>query len=103
MKLPAFLQPHIAEIIPREKSGPMGADWGEAYKVGGYLQEKKELIKDKEGDEVVSSSQFFTSNVIRPEKGSKLIFDDIEHEVIAVSVVRSAMSGGHSHSVIYLE
>jgi len=102
MKLPDIVQPHTVTIEEYEGEGAYGPQYSDSYEVNGYYQEENKYIRNDEGDEVTSSSQFFTSADIKPPQKSKLTFDGNENEVMTTSVKRNAITGKISHVQVML-
>lgn len=103
MKLPKFLQPDIVEVHEYEGNSVDGPQYSDAYEVEGYLEESRTYVRNTNGDEVVSSSQFYTSEEIEPPPKSKLTFNGREYIVITTSRNRNAMTGELNHIEVALE
>lgn len=101
MKL--FVKPHTATLKQLESSGSLGPNFGEEIELEGFFEETRELVRDQDGDEVVSSSRFFTGDLVRPKTGSLLEFDGVEHDVISYDLHRSILNGEHAYTVVNLQ
>ena len=103
MKLPQFVQPHVVTIEPYEGEGAYGPIYGDTYTIKGYYVEKEEYSRNDDGDEVLSSSQLYTSENITLQKKSKLTFESNTKEVLTTNRNFNAMTGQHSNSVVMLK
>lgn len=103
MKLPKFVQPHTVAIEEYEGAGAYGPTFADSYDCQGYFQQERKYVRGDEGDEIVSSCQFFTSDNIDPPGQSKVTFDGKEYIVISSSPKTSAIGGKHSHTEVYME
>ena len=101
--LPKFLQNDEASIEEYGGSSAYGPEYSDPYSVEGYMEESRTYVRNENGDQVVSSAQFFTSEEISPPPQSKLNFDGSEHIVITVSTNRNAVTGEENHVEIALE
>ena len=102
MKLPKAAQPHTVTIKEYEGDGAYGPTYSDSYEVQGYFQQEREVVKDQEGNEIVSDAQFFTSEDIEPPTESIVTFNDIEHEVISISPKYNALNGQKSHTEVVM-
>ena len=110
MKLPKAAQPHTVAIKEYEGDGAYGPIFSEPYEVQGYFQQERKVVKDQEGNEVVSDAQFFTSENIRPPTESLVYFpltedkleENTQHEVVSVSPKTNAMTGQKSHTEVVM-
>lgn len=103
MKIPQFVQPHTVEIEPYEGEGTYGIVYGTPFNSTGYYVDKKEYIRDDDGDEVVSSSQYYTSEDLDIKTKSKLTFNGNTKEVLGINKNYNAMTGQHSNTVVMLK
>lgn len=103
MKLPKFVQPHTVDVQEYNGDTTYGPDYSDSYEVEGYFQNTRKYIRDDEGDEVVSESQFYTSEDIDLPKKSIVTFDGIDHEVITTSRKTNALIGKLTHVEVALE
>ena len=101
MRLPQSIQPNTATIQKYEGDGAYGPTYADPIEVKGYFQQKEKMIRDDEGDEVVSMSQFYTGKDIDVPKGSILTFNG-EHIVQTTSRKLNALTGQFSHLQIWL-
>ena len=110
MKLPKAAQPHTVTIKDYEGDGAYGPTYSDPYEVQGYFQQEREVVKDQDGNEVVSDAQFFTSEDIEPPPESLIYFplteEELEkntkHEVISISTKYNALTGQKSHTEVVL-
>lgn len=102
MKLPKAAQPHKVSIKEYEGDGAYGPIYSNPYEIKGYFQQERKVVKDQDGNEVISDAQFFTSEDIEPPTESIVTFKDIEHEVISVSHKVNAMTGQNSHTEVVM-
>ena len=102
MKLPKAAQPHTVTIKDYEGDGAYGPTYSDPYEVQGYFQQEREVVKDQEGNEVVSDAQFFTSEDIEPPTESIATFNGVEHEVISISPKYNALTGQKSHTEVVM-
>ena len=102
MKLPKVAQPHTVEVKDYEGDGAYGPTYSDPYEVQGYFQQEREVVKDQEGNEIVSDAQFFTSEDIEPPPESVVTFNDTEHEVISISPKYNALTGQKSHTEVVM-
>ena len=101
MKL--IMKPHTATLKPLESSGSLGPSFGDEKELEGFFEETRELVRDQQGDEVVSSSRFFTNELVRPKTGSILEFDGVEHDVIGYDLHRNILNGEYAYTVVNLQ
>jgi len=102
MKLPKALQPHeviIKSYLGNSASGPIYAD---PFTVNGYFQETHKLVENDEGDEVMSNSQFFTSEHLDIEAKSQITYKDKKYDVITTSTKTNALTGLTTHMSIHM-
>ena len=102
MKLPKAAQPHTVSIKEYEGDGAYGPIYSDPYEVQGYFQQERKVVKDQDGNEVVSDAQFFTSEDIEPPTESIATFNGIEHEVIEYSPKVNALTGQNSHTEVVM-
>jgi hypothetical protein len=102
MKLPDYLQRMEVTVKPKLSDGAHGPIYDNKYQINGYFQEERELVRDDEGDEVVSNSQLFTSEKIDLKKGSIITFEGNEHTVMRTSQKRNAMTGKFHHTQVWM-
>ena len=102
MKLPKAAQPHTVTIKDYEGDGAYGPTYSDPYEVQGYFQQEREVVKDQEGNEVVSDAQLFTSEDIKPPPESIITFNGVEHEVISISPKYNALTGQKSHTEVVM-
>ncbi|MGW6498550.1 hypothetical protein [Nonomuraea angiospora] len=57
--IPPFLLRHVVLIEPFEGSGPFGAEYGEQAPVRCFVEERRKLVRDAEGAEVVSETTVY--------------------------------------------
>lgn len=57
--LPVFLLRHSVLIEPFEGEGPYGPEYGEQTAVACFVDEKRRLVRDAQGAEVVSETTFY--------------------------------------------
>ena len=103
MKLPKFLQPNEATVEEYQGDSAYGPEYADPYQIEGYMEEDNKLVRNSDGDEVVSSSQFFTSEDVEPPEDSKLTFEGTEHKVISSNKQRNALTGKINHVQINLK
>ena len=102
MKLPKAAQPHTVTIKEYEGDGAYGPTYSDPYEVKGYFQQERKLVKDDEGNEIVSDAQFFTSEDIEPPPESIITFNGVENEVISISPKYNALTGQKSHTEVVM-
>lgn len=103
MKLPKFLQPDEATIEEYEGDTAYEPEYADPYGLEGYMEESRTYVRNDDGDQVVSSSQFFTSEEVDPPPKSKFNYDGKEYIVITVSKNKNALTGEQNHVEIALE
>ena len=110
MKLPKAAQTHTVKAKKYKGDGAYGPTYSEPFEIQGYFQQERKLIKDDEGDEIVSDSQFYTSeNIDLPQK-SLLYFpleneeleENEKHEVVSTSPKHNALTGQKSHTEVVM-
>ncbi|OUC99319.1 hypothetical protein [Streptosporangium minutum] len=57
--LPAWLLVHQVLVEPAEGEGPFGPEYGDAVTVRCFVDEKRRLVRDAEGSEVVSETTVY--------------------------------------------
>lgn len=57
--IPAFLLRHTAVIEPYEGSGGLGDVYGDPVTVRGFADDKRRLVRDATGEQVVSETTFY--------------------------------------------
>lgn len=103
MKLPKFMQPDTAIIKKYKGEGVNGPQYEDGITITGYYEQKREIVKDDDGNEIISSSKFYTSEDIAIPTQSILIFNSIEDEVIKIDRHRSSLTGQLNHIEVLLK
>ena len=102
MKLPKAAQPHTVEVKDYEGDGAYGPTYSDPYEVQGYFQQEREVVKDQEGNEIVSDSQFYTSEDVEIPKESIITFNGIENEVVSTAPKYNALTGQKSYTEVVM-
>lgn len=103
MKLPKFVQPHTVEIKPKEDDGAYGPIYGDVFESTGYFVEKEKLVRDDEGNEVISSSQYYTSDDIDLKQDSEITFNGRTEKVMKTQRYYDALTGKLSNVQVMLQ
>ena len=83
--LPAWTQPHTATIRAYLGSGGMGATYADPAAVPCFAEDEHRLVRDRDGEERVSSSQVTLGfDVVAPVGSMVSVWGMPEREVIAV-------------------
>ncbi|MFB4294795.1 hypothetical protein ACBI99_44700 [Nonomuraea sp. ATR24] len=59
MALPEHLKRHTVTVQPYLGAGPTGSVYGAPFSRRGYAEDKRQLVRDAAGDEVVSEATFY--------------------------------------------
>jgi len=62
--------------------GPYGPSYGSPYEVRCYFEKKLDLVRDSNGQEIVSSARAFMSADYEPPPKSIITFEGVDYEVI---------------------
>lgn len=103
MKLPKSAQPHTATIKPYLGSSAYDPQYGDEFKSTGYYVQKNRLTKDDEGNEVLSGSQYYTSDDINLKQQSEITFKNNTETVIKTNRYSNALTGKLSNVEVMLE
>lgn len=103
LKLPKSVQPHTFTAQPYEGSGAYGPIFGTEFEFQGYYASEKEYIRNDEGDELISSSQIYTSEDLDLPQKSLVNFEGNDEEVMTVNKYYNAMTGKHSNTKVMLK
>jgi len=104
VKLPRFLQPDTVSVKEYQGDSAYGPSYKDPYELEGLLEKTRKFVRNDEGDQVVSESQFYTSEDREPPPQSKLIEEDgTEHIIIKASPQKNALTGKINHTEIVLE
>ena len=101
-KLPAYMQQNEVTVEVYEGDGAYGPIYSDPVTISCYYQQKNEKVLDDEGDEIISSSQFFTSSGLDMKKGSKVTFEGNTNKVMTTSEKRNALTGKVHHQQVWL-
>lgn len=83
--LPAWTQPHAATIRAYLGSGGMGSTYAAPVAVPCFAEDEHRLVRARDGEERVSSSQVTLGfDVVAPVGSMVSVWDQPEREVIAV-------------------
>ncbi|MDX3065396.1 hypothetical protein PV518_25005 [Streptomyces sp. ND04-05B] len=86
MKLPGFLLRHEVTVEAKEGEGPYGPTYAAPVTVRCFVEQKTRLVRNAEGDEVVSSSTVFCqldALAQPPPKSRVTLADGTKTKVIA--------------------
>jgi len=102
MKAPKFLFPHSAKY--REEGGAYG-DWGEWQDIKDcYMEYKRELVRDDEGDEIVSeATMYLPADGPEISTESQVEYDGDQRLVISTQKHDNALTGQTNHIEVVLE
>ncbi|MET7333275.1 hypothetical protein [Nonomuraea sp. NPDC005650] len=83
--VPAWLLRHTVLVEPFEGSGPIGAEYGEQTPVRCLVEEKRRLVRDAEGAEVVSETTFYAplGTVCPPESRVTLPSGRVTYAIVS--------------------
>lgn len=85
MPLPNWSQPHTATIRALVGSGGMGSTYADAVTVPCFAEDEHRLVRDRDGEERVSSSQITLGFDVAAPVGSLVsVWGLPEREVIAI-------------------
>lgn len=84
-ELPAFLLRHTVQIEPFEGDGPYGPEYGEQVTERAFVDEKRKLVRDAEGAEVVSETTVYMRLAATCPAGSRVTVDGRTTYAIASS------------------
>ena len=103
MRLPKTLQPHT--IIIKEYKGSSAYEdlYDEPYEIDGYMEESRTFVRNDEGDQVISNSQFFTSEDVYIPPKSIIKYNNREYIVITTQRHTNALTGKLAHVEVVLE
>lgn len=74
--IPGFLLRHTVTVEPFEGEGPFGTTYGAPVEVRCFVDEKRQLVRNNEGSEVVSSTTVYMPlNTVCPV-GSRVTVND---------------------------
>jgi hypothetical protein len=98
---------HTVTVETREGTGANGDVYAAAQIVAGFLDGKTQLIRNQDGEQVLSQSQFYcsTADGLKFALDSRVTLSDGRHaQVIIVNQLDAAgMLAGVEHSVVYFE
>jgi len=100
MKLPSFLLKHTAKIEDYEGDSGFGDEYGDEYTVKCRVEYKRQLVRDREGNEVTAEGTMFLPPAYNPPPESKVTlpdFGDAEHDIITTAPQDNPFSGQRSH------
>jgi hypothetical protein len=103
MKLPKSVQPHTVTIKPYLGDGAYGPQYDDEFESTGYFVQKESLTRDDEGNEVVSSSQYHTSDDIELKQQSELTFNGKTETVVTTNKYYNAFTGKLSNVEVMLK
>ena len=103
MKLFKFLQPHKADYKEYKGSGIEGPVYEDTVEIKGYYQQEREIVKDDDGNEIISNSRFYTSADEDFPPQSILDINNRDNEVITASKYYNALNGKLSHVEVALK
>ena len=103
MKMPKFLQNKQATLKKYEGDTPQGPSYEDPVTIKGYYEQEREIVKDDDGNEVISESQFYTSEDIEIPPQSILEIGERENEVITVSRYEIPITGKFNHQEVALK
>ncbi|MFD1940535.1 hypothetical protein ACFSKW_54680 [Nonomuraea mangrovi] len=83
--IPAFLLRHTVEIEPFEGEGPFGPEFGTAVTERAFVDEKRRLVRDAEGAEVVSETTVYMRLAATCPAGSRVTVNGRTSYVITAS------------------
>ncbi|MGI5162650.1 hypothetical protein [Microbispora sp. CA-102843] len=83
--IPAFLLVHTVSVEPLTGEGPFGPAFGDPVEVRCFVDEKRSLVRDNEGAEVVSSTTVFMPLATVCPVGSRVTVNDRTTTVLASS------------------
>ena len=83
--VPPFLLRHTVTVEPYEGEGPFGPQFGTAVTVRCFVDDKRRLVRNPTGDEVVSESTFYAPlNTVCPAH-SRVTVNGRQTTVLAAS------------------
>lgn len=103
MKLPKSVQPHTVTVKPFLGDGAYGPQYGDTFESTGYFVEKEELTRDDDGNEVVSSSQYHTSDDLDLKQQSELTFNSKTETVVTTNRYYNAFTSQLSNVEVMLK
>lgn len=80
--MPKALLSHTVAVRDYESNGPYGPSYGDSYVVSCYFEKKHELVRDSNGQEIVSSARAFMQPNHEPPPKSIVTFEGEDYEVI---------------------
>jgi hypothetical protein len=82
MRIPSFLMRQKVEIKPFLGSGAYGPIYGDPYQIKCRIESKRSLVRDREGNEVVSEARVYFPHNISLETESSVTWNSREYKVI---------------------
>jgi len=83
--IPGFLLRHTVTVEPLEGEGPFGPAFGDPVEVRCFVDERRQLVRDDEGAEVVSSTTVYMPLGTVCPVGSKVTANGRTATVLAAS------------------
>jgi hypothetical protein len=102
--LPDRLLRHLISVQPYLGAGPSGAVYGEAFTRRAYVEDKRQLVRDAAGDEVISETTVYTNPGPQeiPPKSKVTVPSGRTSLVITANRREGAMHGHRDHLEVTL-
>lgn len=95
--IPNALLIHTITIKEYQGDGPYGPSYGNPYTVQCYFEKKHELVRDSNGQEIVSSARAFMHPNYEPPPKSIVTFEGTDYEVISSARFDNPIAGAKPH------
>lgn len=82
MKLPGFVLNNEVEIEEYTGEGTYGPEFADPYKARARVEYGRELVRNRDGDEVVASARVYLDRKHKPLPGSRITIDGNTHRVL---------------------
>ena len=102
MSIPAALLVHTATVKPYAGSGAYGDVYGDVFDLPCYFEQKRQLVRDSDGDETVSEATVYADLGAEVPPGSLVSVDGYESTVMTVAVLDDKGLTGLAHQEISL-
>ena len=95
--IPNALLIHTITIKEYQGDGPYGPSYGDPYEVRCYFEKKRDLVRDSNGQEIVSSARAFMAPDYEPPPKSIITFEGDDYEVITSARFDNPIAGAKPH------
>lgn len=102
MSIPPQLLVHTASVEPYEGSGAYGDAFGAPFDLPCYFEQKRQLVRDANGDETVSEGTLYADLGTDVPAGSRVTVNGYTSTVITVAILDDGGLTGLAHQEVSL-